>query len=213
LLDQFKILEYLLVSFSVYSHYVRGHDDEIQNAPYAESSFKLAGAGMLSSVRDLIKFGNIVLYSFQRNGDMSQCIPGYLKSSTVQLLWQPIKGTEVSWHPAGSYGMGWQTLPCDKNSSLISESVTTDRKRNTVEKTEMTVRDPGKFIVGHTGGTVGASSVLMILPTSVNKSEVNPPCGIVVVILANLQGVSLGKVAVNIANIFDRCIPHDGNVQ
>ena len=100
---------------------------------------------------------------------------------------------------------------------------------------------PGIFVVGHTGGTVGASSVLLIFPLpisnnsndhqlltgSVKGSEDNVqdgtysettqlgfpielkdeqqrdlPHGIVVSILSNFQGLSLGPVALELCRIF-----------
>ena len=40
------------------------------NAPYTDTSYKWAGGGFLSTVEDLCKFGNVMLYAFQ-NGMIS----------------------------------------------------------------------------------------------------------------------------------------------
>ena len=129
----------------------------------------------MSTVKDLVRFGNIMLYSFQhRVGDGAFNVTGYLKPETIRKLWTPVEGTSVSWDKAGSYGMAWQIVP-------ISDT---------------------RFCVGHTGGTIGASCALMLLPP-VRESAARPPEGVVVSILTNLQAANLGPVAVRIASIFD----------
>ena len=69
-----------------------------------------------------------------------------------------------------------------------------------------------KFCAFHTGGAVGASSVLLIVPRDASDGGVNnpgaksspPPHGVVVSILCNLQSVGLTKLALDIAREFDR---------
>ena len=68
-----------------------------------------------------------------------------------------------------------------------------------------------KFCAFHTGGAVGASSVLLIVPRDASEGGVNnpgaksnPPHGVVVSILCNLQSVGLTKLALDIAREFDR---------
>ena len=123
-----------------------------------------------------------MLYSFQhRVGDSAATGTGYLQPETVRTLWTPVEGTSVSWDKAGSYGMGWQIVP-------ISDI---------------------RFCVGHTGGTIGASCALMLLPpaqesaTTPPEGATRPPEGVVVAILTNLQSANLGPVAVRIARICD----------
>ena len=143
------------------------------NAPFTESSFKWAGAGMISSAVDLIKFGNIILYSYQKNNSKPG-LPGYLKQETVQLMWTPVENTTVSWRKDGRYGMGWQVIQSDNGRTV-------------------------KY-AGHTGSTIGASCALIICPTPENSGHL--PSGVVVAILGNMQGMPLGNVATQIADNF-----------
>jgi serine beta-lactamase-like protein LACTB len=87
--------------------------------------------------------------------------------------------------------------------------------------------DAQKFAVGHDGGAVGASSVLLMVPTNVphlsaasfpssshirvssnslsvvsQTTDTCIPCGVVVAIITNLQGVGLQKLATDIAAVF-----------
>ena len=72
-----------------------------------------------------------------------------------------------------------------------------------------------KFCAFHTGGAVGASSVLLIVPRDGGGKEdphakSNPPHGVVVSILCNLQSVGLTKLALDIAREFDRELGSEG---
>lgn len=42
------------------------------NAPYIDQSYKWAGEGILSTVSDLLKFADAMLYSFQNKDSESQ---------------------------------------------------------------------------------------------------------------------------------------------
>jgi hypothetical protein len=42
---------------------------KLRNAPYVDNSYKWAGGGFLSNVQDLVKFGNAMLFSYQRKTD------------------------------------------------------------------------------------------------------------------------------------------------
>jgi hypothetical protein len=60
------------------------------------------------------------------------------------------------------------------------------------------------------GGAVGASSILLILPNSVEKNmnddvaeDIPPPNGVVVAILVNIGSVSLIQPALKIAHLFN----------
>ena len=53
----------------------------------------------------------------------------------------------------------------------------------------------------HTGLAVGASSVLLVLPQEPSGSV---PQGVVVALLTNMQGVSMSKVALEIAELFEK---------
>nr|XP_053629585.1 serine beta-lactamase-like protein LACTB, mitochondrial isoform X2 [Cherax quadricarinatus] len=47
-------------------YYVRDKLGKLKNAPYVDNSYKWAGGGFLSTVQDLSKFGNIMLYASQQ---------------------------------------------------------------------------------------------------------------------------------------------------
>jgi len=44
---------------------VRNEKGKLENAPYVDLSYKWAGGGFLSTVTDLIKFGDAMIYSYQ----------------------------------------------------------------------------------------------------------------------------------------------------
>ena len=57
--------------------YARNTKGLLVNAPYVDCSYKYAGGGMLSTVTDLVRFANAMLYSYQyqnpqSNGDVRQ---------------------------------------------------------------------------------------------------------------------------------------------
>jgi serine beta-lactamase-like protein LACTB len=121
-------------------------------------------------------------------------------------MWTPQPGTANSeWGRDSGYGMGWRVVP-----SLQ----------------EYGGGDAQKFSVGHDGGAVGASSILLMVPTIVpdhsattvsasphmpispNSSVVSQtadiciPCGVTVAIITNLQGIRLQRLAADIAALF-----------
>lgn len=67
-----------------------------------------------------------------------------------------------------------------------------------------------KFYVGHGGGAVGASSILVVVPDQKsvkydeNNNEIvkNIPRGVLVAVLTNLENVSCLELARNVAKIF-----------
>ena len=60
---------------------------KLLNAPYVDNSYKWAGGGLLSNVPDLLKFGNIMLYSFKGGADGK---PGFIKKETVDQMWTAV---------------------------------------------------------------------------------------------------------------------------
>ncbi|KAM4040021.1 serine beta-lactamase-like protein LACTB, mitochondrial [Anomaloglossus baeobatrachus] len=151
------------------------------NCPYVDNSCKWAGGGFLSTVNDLLRFGNVLLYSYQAK-ETSTILPGYLKPDTISMMWKQVPNTEMSWDRDGKYAMGWGTV---------------ERKQDFGEcKCQ-------KHYVSHTGGAVGASSVLLILPEEDNQTMI-PPRGVVVTIIANMQGTGLNSTALKIALEFDK---------
>ncbi|XP_054721385.1 serine beta-lactamase-like protein LACTB, mitochondrial [Uloborus diversus] len=190
-------------------NYTKDKNGKILNAPYVDNSFKWAGGGLLSTVGDLLQFGNAMLYSLQfkpsfllnknsslniiadkgskLSNDINQsnnsALPGYLKSKTVEALWSPVEVNKEA-----KYGMGWFLQ---------------------AEKQECKFCQKSDFCAFHTGGAVGASSILLILPKEPKCNELkngdncSAPKGIIVAILVNLQSVNLSKIALKIAQIFD----------
>ena len=248
--------------------------------PYVDCSYKYAGGGLLSNVRDLTRFGNAMLYSYQsdiwdkgyhgnslvtrenrtegavakidnvleteNNFDFSnnnirkdsQMMPSdehkennsnlrkiaasnstskkeiktltryvkpkevFLKSSTVKEMWTPVEGTQMTWDrdaEGAGYGMGWGVVPHKSKPGTV---------------------DDQRFYVSHTGGAIGASSVLLIMPTDTDHVTRNNnkvlnleqpfmvqtqgphPRGIVVTMVCNMQAVGLNKTALQIAKLF-----------
>ena len=168
---------------------------------------------MVSNVGDLVKFGNILLYSYHaQNKDNNigsigkektfsnykehignkdgQILPGYLKPSTVELLWTPVPLTRCSWHPDGGYGLGYHVVPITHSNRKL-------------------------LCAGHSGASVGQSSVLTILTDqkeqNIDKNKLlkasdpvdtHLPKGIVVAILGNMQKMALSPVGLEIALLF-----------
>lgn len=195
-------------------NYLKDKKGRLVNAPYVDNSYKWAGGGFLSTVGDLMQFGNAMLYSSQFNllnhceillnnlnseTDDEKCnvdkqtvlktsesklLPGYLHPKTIEVLWSP-----SAEYFDRKYGMGWAVIP---------------------EKQECQFCAKQSFCTYHTGAAVGASSVLLILPKHVehkkvyNFDQLSSPKGTVVVILMNLQNVNLTDVAQKIAQIFDK---------
>lgn len=161
----------------------------VVNCPYVDNSYKWAGGGFLSTVGDLLLFGNALLYSFQvaQVKDSKGLLPGFLQPQTVKDLWAPVDRTEASWDKDGLYAQGW----------LVVEKL---QKYGQCRKR--------RHYVSHTGGAVGASSVLLVLPSDeIDQRQGQIPVlpqGVVVTIVTNMQSVGLNSTALKIAHEFDR---------
>lgn len=180
------------------------------NAPVVDLSYKWAGGGLISTVGDIVKFGNIILYSsqwtvtpdlqisdgksqgqgkgaknIQNIENKTKLLPGYLGSDTVKMMWTPVDGTGVDCDPESHFGLGWAMVD---------------------EKHERGLCEHRRFYVAHTGGSVGASSILLILPPCNRELSDNgkPPKGVVVAILGNLQSSNFNPVAKKIAKLFEK---------
>uniref|UniRef100_A0A8C0ZTU5 Beta-lactamase-related domain-containing protein n=1 Tax=Castor canadensis TaxID=51338 RepID=A0A8C0ZTU5_CASCN len=169
--------------------YVYNKKKRLVNTPYVDNSYKWAGGGFLSTVGDLLKFGNAMLYGYQvglfKNSN-ENLLPGYLKPETMVMIWTPVPNTEMSWDKEGKYAMAW----------------------GVVEKKQMygSCRKQRHY-ASHTGGAVGASSVLLILPEELDTEAIAskvPPRGIIVSIICNMQSVGLNSTALKIALEFDK---------
>ncbi|XP_024136707.1 serine beta-lactamase-like protein LACTB, mitochondrial isoform X1 [Oryzias melastigma] len=157
----------------------------VVNSPYVDNSYKWAGGGFLSTVGDLLQFGNALLYSYQvaHLKDAESLLPGFLKPKTAVEMWTPVDRTEPSWDKDGLYAQGW----------LVVEKL---QKFGQCRKR--------RHYVSHTGGAVGASSVLLVLPSDGADQNPVPPRGVVVTIVTNMQSVGLNTTALKIALEFDK---------
>ncbi|XP_008137374.2 serine beta-lactamase-like protein LACTB, mitochondrial isoform X1 [Eptesicus fuscus] len=169
--------------------YVYNKKRHLVNTPYVDNSYKWAGGGFLSTVGDLLKFGNAMLYGYQvglfKNSN-ENLLPGYLKPETMVTIWTPVPNTEMSWDKEGKYAMAWGVV--EKKQTYGS-----CRKQ--------------RHYASHTGGAVGASSVLLVLPEELDAESVRnkvPPRGVVVSIICNMQSVGLNSTALKIALEFDK---------
>ncbi|XP_063053760.1 serine beta-lactamase-like protein LACTB, mitochondrial isoform X2 [Engraulis encrasicolus] len=186
----------------------------VVNCPYVDNSYKWAGGGFLSTAGDLLLFGNALLYSYQlatttttttstittqgpsttttsRGGPL----PGFLKPQTALALWAPVDRTEASWDKDGLYAQGWLVVERQHKYGQC-------RSR--------------RHYVSHTGGAVGASSVLLVLPSEggggvdvagsggAQERRTLPPRGVVVTIITNMQSVGLNTTALKIAHEFEK---------
>ena len=112
-------------------------------------------------------------------------LPGYLSSETVTQMWTPQPGADLAWggHDL-TYGLGWAVRRRRKNYGYCMDQ---------------------SHYVSHTGGAIGASSVLLVAPA---PSAAHPldssklPQGVVVAVLCNLQEVGLNKLAADVAGVF-----------
>ncbi|XP_019731502.1 serine beta-lactamase-like protein LACTB, mitochondrial isoform X2 [Hippocampus comes] len=155
----------------------------VVNCPYVDNSYKWAGGGFLSTVGDLLLFGNVLLYSYQMAHvkETEGLLPGFLKPQTAVELWTPADKTEVNWDKDVWYGQGWLVVEKEQKCGQC-------RKR--------------RHYVSHTGSAVGASSVLLVLPSE-EIGQKTLPQGVVVSILTNMHSVRLNSTALKIAHEFD----------
>ncbi|CAB3406864.1 unnamed protein product [Caenorhabditis bovis] len=155
------------------SYYRRNELHVLENCPEVDCSYKWAGGGILSNVLDLLKFGNAILYSTQtENSD------ALLSKSTICKLLYP----HMNLKDGVNAGLGWFIVDGHKiQTTRGSESL------------------GGYFY--HTGGAVGASSVLLVRPRP-NEANAKIPNGTCVAILCNLQETSVLSLAAEIEEVF-----------
>ena len=192
-------------------YYLQDKNRGLINAPNIDNSCKLAGGGFLSNVADLVKFGNAMISTSPKR---------FLKKETIQMLWYPV----VFYSPSSPrkklmvlsnindtayYGMGWFIMNPPNKYTFCKDQ---------------------RYFVCHTGGAIGTSSVLLILPKDVpmeHEPRVNggakytakhngknidtpeqPPSslseGVVVSIICNTSSVGMTKLALDIAKVFEK---------
>lgn len=189
-------------------YYHKTKTGRLENVPYVDNSWKWAGGGFLSTVGDLLRFGNAMIYSYQWRSELGNSHPpGYLQAETIQAMWTPqSRSQSAAWGRDSGYGMGWKVVPSVQ---------------------EYGGGDAQKFAVGHDGAAVGASSILLMVPTNVphpsattvpvsphvlaspnslsvvsQTADICIPCGVVVAIISNLEDVGLRRLAADIAALF-----------
>ena len=149
----------------------------LRNVAYVDLSYKWAGGGMLSNVSDLLIFANTLLQCRQKKlSDLSAKKP-LLNASTLAEMWSPVSATN---RKALSYGLGW----------MIGHE-----QRSSIE--QLTIPEH----VFHTGGAVGATSILLIIPCAQKCAD--PRCGTCVAVLTNLHSAEeIYSTALDIAMLF-----------
>jgi hypothetical protein len=97
-------------------------------------------------------------------------------------MWSPIVATDKK---NTFYGLGWM-IKTEQPSSVNESTIPSH--------------------IYHTGGAIGATSVLLIIPCSNNCS--NPRCGICIAILTNLHSAGeIYQTALDIALLFRQISP------
>lgn len=216
-------------------YYTRNSSGQLQNSPYVDISYKWAGGGLVSSAPDLCRFGSALLFCYQCSPNSNTTSlrkvldknktsnpifnsssskynvvnsPLLLQPETVSTMWREVVRNFSSKSQLG-YGLGWMV-------QRGGERVQGGKKVH--------------YCVGHTGGAVGASSVLLISPNLMtcemvengvgrndvrnvvgpHVKEVSEPRGVVVAIICNLQQVQgLFSLGSQIASIFYDHSEHD----
>eukprot|EP00731_Ephydatia_muelleri_P022836 Em0015g419a len=179
-------------------HYCRDGNGALLNAAYVDNSYKWAGGGFVSNAEDLVKLGSAVLASLQDGlGTIAEQPPALpegpsllLQPKTVETMWTPVVSMGMGDFPKYQYGLGWFVVP-------YRESVLCGRET--------------PFSAGHSGGTIGATSALVVLPTrgggawkEGGRCGQPAPRGVVVAVIFNLQGVRhVYKLGLKIAEEFD----------
>ncbi|XP_071502992.1 serine beta-lactamase-like protein LACTB, mitochondrial, partial [Diadema antillarum] len=195
-------------------HRARGYQfnkkGRLENTPYVDLSYKWAGGGYLSTVGDLIKFGNAMLYSYQKSPEDKENLPGLLKQSTMQTIWKPVPNAKSKPSNESCYAMGWAVVEREQKHGQCR---------------------PRRHFVSHSGGAMGFSSLMAIVPCpedgvgekceansvsndpveldgnqkELSKSALNGlPRGIVVAAVVNLTDVGLSKPVQEIGEVFGK---------
>ncbi|XP_067140848.1 serine beta-lactamase-like protein LACTB, mitochondrial isoform X2 [Centruroides vittatus] len=170
-------------------HYCKDKKGKVQNTPYVDNSYKWAGGGFLSTVGDLLKFGNIMLYSLQY-ADETEDVGKISKETgekqkTESPLPKKYKNSTSTENQDKSSAESRQMDECGRKLRGYLKRDTVKKLWTPVENTERPhepelrygmgwsvmshKQDYGycreqKFNASHTGLAVGACSILLILP-------------------------------------------------
>ena len=146
------------------TRFYRRRNGTLEHAPEVDNSNKWAGGGFVSTAEDLVRFGNAILHPTKNNVIQQTKMARQLY--TVQTL---ANGEPID------YGLGLE-LKVPK----------TVRKYNQ--------KEPAKLTFGHSGGAVGASSYLLIVPQD----------DLVVSLLCNMEDTRLYDLAVQLADYYKK---------
>ncbi|XP_033725011.1 serine beta-lactamase-like protein LACTB, mitochondrial [Pecten maximus] len=197
-------------------HYMKNKNGRLINTPYVDLSYKWAGGGFLSTTRDLIKFGHVMLYSFQhesaasdnkQQGQSSKDISNKKQKSkviasshqedrkgkTAGLLKR--ESVQLLWEPVAKTKCAWDKFGCYGMGWAVTPEGENFRKCHHSD-----------HFVSHTGGAIGGSSVLLIKPKNCDMEHSREPQGVVVAMIANMTAVSLYKTAVKVAELFEEAV-------
>ena len=129
--------------FAIVPHRARGyhgHRDSVTNAGLMDGSYKIPGGGLVSTSEDLVRFGMALM-----SGKL-------LRPQTLELMWTPMRVTQLGNGRPSTYGLGFEIHTVD-----------------------------GQKVVMHSGGQQGTATELVMLPgrsfavaTMVNDDQGNP---------------------------------------
>ncbi|KAH9399286.1 hypothetical protein TYRP_018198 [Tyrophagus putrescentiae] len=150
--------------------------DENQPLVYNRASYYIGRAGgCCRRSGDLLTFGNAMLYSFKGADRAGR--PGFLPQAVVDQLWTPAEATKEEKGGFFGYGLGWVVV------------------RNESARAAFTAEPRFSTIISHSGGAVGASSLLLI----------EPDREIVLSLLVNVQAAGeLYRIGYDVLEAFQR---------
>ncbi|XP_060083887.1 serine beta-lactamase-like protein LACTB, mitochondrial [Ylistrum balloti] len=197
-------------------HYMKNKNGRLINTPYVDLSYKWAGGGFLSSTRDLVKFGHVMLYSYLHKSDnvtkqqrdtnlkddsntrkqKSEVIsmPNQTKTKTPAPGFLKTESVQLLWKPVAKTKCAWDKFGYyGMGWAVVPEGENCGHCHHS------------DHIVSHTGGAIGGSSVLIIKPKDCGHDNTPPGelQGVVVAMIANMTSVSLYKTAVKVAKLFE----------
>ncbi|MFH4977009.1 hypothetical protein AB6A40_003718 [Gnathostoma spinigerum] len=161
-------------------YYYRDSNHRLLNAPEVSNSYKWAGGGLLSNVGDVLKFANVLLYSFHASRTENDFTdpPPLLNRETLKMFWDDVV---KAGNGGKEYALGWYRVGAEQGYGGMNSAQ---------------VRHGYWY---HTGAAVGASSVLLIKP----YMKGNRTDGVCIVILVNLHNCTgLTQLALDVGEIF-----------
>ncbi|EGG23302.1 beta-lactamase family protein [Cavenderia fasciculata] len=148
---------------------------QLVNAELANNSYKYAGGGILSTSQDICRFGTYII-----SGQL-------LKRSTLDIIFHT---QQTNNGKPTDYAIGWSVKP---NHQIKNRQIVGDINPIDNTSTRRVTDTLDNKIIYHTGAAVGGSSIIVVVPKY----------GVVVCVLANLEGVKgIIEFGTKLANIF-----------